>query len=301
MKYRTQQGGRRGRAGCGGRAFTLIELLVVISIIALLMSILLPSLAGARRRARGTVGMANLRSLSQILMVYTNDHQEQFVNPFRKQWTTLPNGYTPTWAEAVSSENPNFHWNFASPDPHYHTEGFSGMWYSYLSDYRAGQRLSQEQFSPNDAELMGQYRDAKGVASSYNGDKLFPTSFLYSPTFWCKADRYGGVTRDVMTADAIRTSAIADVAHPAAKVVLWERADFSEVRTKETTNFQGRINIALVDGSIDVADISDIAMRAANQVADRDLNPCYVDSARTIPLFFYATFRGLNGRDIPRF
>ena len=61
------------------RAFTLIELLVVIAIISVLMTILLPALAGARRQARATVGMANLRSLSQMMFAYTNDHKEELL------------------------------------------------------------------------------------------------------------------------------------------------------------------------------------------------------------------------------
>jgi prepilin-type N-terminal cleavage/methylation domain-containing protein/prepilin-type processing-associated H-X9-DG protein len=52
--------------------FTLVELLVVISIIALLISLLLPALAMAKREADSAVCMVNLRSQGQILAEYAD-------------------------------------------------------------------------------------------------------------------------------------------------------------------------------------------------------------------------------------
>jgi len=60
-------------------AFTLIELLVVIAIIGVLVSIILPSLAGARRAARSTVCLSNLRQIGAALVAYNNDHREAVI------------------------------------------------------------------------------------------------------------------------------------------------------------------------------------------------------------------------------
>jgi prepilin-type N-terminal cleavage/methylation domain-containing protein/prepilin-type processing-associated H-X9-DG protein len=60
------------------QGFTLIELLVVISIIALLVSVLLPALGNAQESARQVQCASNLRQTGLLMHVYANDSDEAY-------------------------------------------------------------------------------------------------------------------------------------------------------------------------------------------------------------------------------
>ncbi|MEP0844352.1 MAG: type II secretion system protein [Phycisphaerae bacterium] len=62
-------------------AFTLIEVLVVVAIIALLVAILLPSLANARELSRRTVCAAQLKQFGHSTMMYVGEARETLPGP----------------------------------------------------------------------------------------------------------------------------------------------------------------------------------------------------------------------------
>lgn len=80
------------------RGFTLVELLMVIAIIAILISLLLPTLENARDRARVMQCGVNLRSIYQMVFVFSQNNRDFMPamsgnNPVNGWKSENPNGY----------------------------------------------------------------------------------------------------------------------------------------------------------------------------------------------------------------
>lgn len=89
------------------RGFTLIEVLVVVAIIALLITILLPSLTRARYQAQSTVCLGNLRQLGISVVAYANTFNEYIppVDPAQKDVGPKDTQVGPDWNYQVGSDD----------------------------------------------------------------------------------------------------------------------------------------------------------------------------------------------------
>jgi prepilin-type processing-associated H-X9-DG protein len=95
--------GRHGQMGLSmhnTRKFTLVELLTVITIIAILMGILIPSLSMARTKARKAQCLANLKQMGFLTQLYVQDYKG-FMPPISKDVFKF---MMPYWKDAAETE-----------------------------------------------------------------------------------------------------------------------------------------------------------------------------------------------------
>jgi len=100
------------------RGFTLVEILVVIAIVALLVAVILPTLAAARRQSRVIACAANLRTVGSAMHHYTRANRDWY--PTHGTWAERCYPYVqkrgggqqptrPDWADRVWEEKVAFY------------------------------------------------------------------------------------------------------------------------------------------------------------------------------------------------
>lgn len=109
--------------------FTLIELLVVIAIIALLLSIITPSLNLAKERGRRILCASNQRQLVLSAILYANDYDGKF--PLRSGFCAGPEYFALAKNLAPRGSTPSTY-NIAQDDRH--------LWDGYVDGFVLGQR-----------------------------------------------------------------------------------------------------------------------------------------------------------------
>ncbi len=97
--------------------FTLVELLVVVSIIALLVSILLPSLGGARQMTLRVLCAGNMRQIDLAMNMYLHDYNDTYpcaqdpVSSDPYYWLWMGRGWRgfvkPFFNTKVTKDNPS--------------------------------------------------------------------------------------------------------------------------------------------------------------------------------------------------
>jgi prepilin-type N-terminal cleavage/methylation domain-containing protein len=326
------------KANNSNRAFTLIELLVVIAIIALLVGILLPALACARASARSTVSSSNLRSLGFVCHTYAAESKDSFPNPFSNPVQAPATSWYEFWVRHNNGDCGAYRWD----DSGWFSEMYAAHWSSLMTAYLDGESAygAKIQFSPSDESVLRRFQGYLTDPTVTNAacPIIYDSSYWLSPTVWLSPDRYTSNLRIPVGAAPtyFRRQRMEQTVSPQAKVMLFERFDYSQCKPTRTAsggrqalrpqwnNPDAKPRVCLVDGSVDTVKMSELHALAnsTNTSVRNAIEPSGLWNVNTAILqgydmdqdglengtngttawkaFFWATRGGIRGRDLNR-
>lgn len=147
------------------KAFTLIEILIVISIVAVLMTILLPALNKARELAQGSACKANLKNYAFATIMYADDNDDRFVDP-RSCYFSQDAAYP---VEAGISKPRHVRWCNRDVYLREHPE-YAGSFYAYFQEAKAFicPTFSRQAFYNGDDPLQAEVPKVRNYLPWYN-------------------------------------------------------------------------------------------------------------------------------------
>ncbi|MDO8302798.1 MAG: type II secretion system protein [Sedimentisphaerales bacterium] len=179
------------------KAFTLVELLVVIAIIAMLLSILVPSLQRARGLTKRLVCLSNLRQLSVAAQIYTNNYNDFY--PFAME--TLSGGGSSSIINCWDFMDPKL--GKGKPGLLWQGDGIAKI--QQCPDFKGAANWAGDPYTGynyNSSYIGGSVATFGGIASSANGGASFAAKKPSPPT---------GSTEII-----VRSSKTTELKHPAA-------------------------------------------------------------------------------------
>ena len=195
------------------RAFTLIELLVVVAIIALLVSILLPTLREAREQGKMAHCLANLKQLNTAAVQYFLDYNDNF--PFQ---VFIGGGYQGICSWSYGGKTASDYWKDGpfyvpigqrpfnkyllgrSPEPDLYVNNQLVQRTEVPVLRCASDRNSRQRvFEPGGEQPLSTYDDV-GTSYHYNLHALFDVNWHNDTTPWEKPGDWVDIGRDLVRA-----------------------------------------------------------------------------------------------------
>ena len=160
------------------KAVTLVELLLILAIIAILTSLLLPSLRKARRTSQVAVSVNNMRSIYVAMQQYAPDNDRRY-----NLWVDNEGGKTVSWDDKLSSylgvSLTQAEINSDQPPLKEGFDVFACPLDNFIRESDFYKRTyAVNSFGPLDEKVFGQF----GTGSSANNTQSKKTSQLIYPT-----------------------------------------------------------------------------------------------------------------------